>query len=109
MLTEHVSLQVSSIIDVTRDELQEIEVTRTLKTGDKALAELRKRKLAIQRCVTRVPFHVNVNQSFIRKFLWFTVHKGPSFSLSLEKLETDLTTEMLTSYVSGTVQLLFID
>ncbi|KAF8525346.1 tRNA synthetases class II core domain (F)-domain-containing protein [Gautieria morchelliformis] len=71
---------VSSIDDVTRHELQDIEATGTLKAGDKALAELRKRKLAIQ-----------------KKFLWFTVHKGQNFSLSLEKLETDLTVEMLTS------------
>jgi phenylalanyl-tRNA synthetase alpha chain len=53
--TEDIALQVSSISDVTRDELKEVESTRTLKTGDKALAELRKRKLAIQKYVFSYP------------------------------------------------------
>ena len=34
-----------------------------------------------------------------RKLLWFTVKKGPNFSTSIEKPETDLTFEMLQSYV----------
>jgi phenylalanyl-tRNA synthetase alpha chain len=83
---------------VTSHELQEIEATGTLKTGDKALAELRKRKLAIQKCVSMLhTMLISING--FRKFLWFTVHKGQNFSLSLEKLETDLTVEMLTSCV----------
>ncbi|KAF8528964.1 tRNA synthetases class II core domain (F)-domain-containing protein [Hysterangium stoloniferum] len=71
---------ITTIDDITQRELQEIESTGALKAGDKALAELRKRKLAVQ-----------------KKFLWFTVHKGANFSTALEKLETDLTVEMLAS------------
>lgn len=41
-----------------------------------------------------------------RKVQWFTVHKGPNFSTSTAKPETDLTVDMLTSWVSI---LLFID
>lgn len=71
---------VKNIHDTTQIELQEIQATGTLKSGDKALSEIRKRKLATQ-----------------RKFLWFTVQKGPNFRSEIEKLETDLTAEMLTS------------
>ncbi|KAN0097475.1 tRNA synthetases class II core domain (F) domain containing protein [Tylopilus felleus] len=71
---------VSQIIDSTQLELREVESTGTLRASEKALAELRKRKLIIQ-----------------RKGQWFTVHKGPNFSTSIAKPETDLTVEMLTS------------
>ncbi|KAK0206376.1 phenylalanine-tRNA ligase [Desarmillaria ectypa] len=69
-----------TINDTTQLDLQEIESTGTLKTGEKALADLRKRKLIIQ-----------------KKGQWFTVNKGPEFSTSTAKPETDLTTDMLTS------------
>ena len=42
-----------------------------------------------------------------RKGQWFTVHRGANFSTSLAKPETDLTTEMLVSWVirySGSIQ-----
>jgi hypothetical protein len=34
-----------------------------------------------------------------RKGLWYNVTKGPDFSTSTAKPETDLTAEMMTSYV----------
>ncbi|KAF8314792.1 hypothetical protein DL93DRAFT_2079983 [Clavulina sp. PMI_390] len=71
---------VATIHDGAREELLEIKNTGTLAAGDKALADLRKRKLAVQ-----------------KKLLWFTVNKGPSFSTSIEKPETDLTFEMMQS------------
>ncbi|KAN0126960.1 phenylalanine-tRNA ligase [Russula decolorans] len=71
---------VSSIEDTTQKDLREIESTGTLTTGEKSLADLRKRKLAVQ-----------------KKGQWFTVHKGPNFSTSTAKPETDLTVEMLAS------------
>ncbi|KAF8238818.1 phenylalanine-tRNA ligase [Tricholoma matsutake] len=71
---------VSEIQDTTRTDLQEIASTGILKTGEKTLADLRKRKLVVQ-----------------RKVQWFTVHKGPNFSTSTAKPETDLTVDMLTS------------
>ena len=47
----------------------------------------------------------------IRKGQWFTVHKGSKFSTSIAKHETDLTVEMITSYVrscpSPLTQLIF--
>jgi len=70
----------STIQDATQLELREVDSTGTLKAGEKALAELRKRKLIVQ-----------------RKGQWFTVRKGPSFSTSIEKPETDLTIDMLAS------------
>ncbi|KAK0490847.1 phenylalanine-tRNA ligase [Armillaria novae-zelandiae] len=66
----------NTINDVTQLDLQEIESTGTLKTGEKILADLRKRKLIIQ-----------------RKGQWFTVSKGPEFSTSTAKPETDLTAD----------------
>jgi len=67
-----------SIEDNTQVELREVDSTGTLKTGEKALAELRKRKLIVQ-----------------RKGQWFTVKKGSAFSTSIAKPETDLTIDML--------------
>ncbi|KII94864.1 hypothetical protein PLICRDRAFT_33685 [Plicaturopsis crispa FD-325 SS-3] len=72
--------QVPSIVDATQLDLREVDSTGTLKAGEKALADLRKRKLIIQ-----------------RKGQWFTVHKGSQFSTSTAKPETDLTVDMLTS------------
>ncbi|EJF61276.1 phenylalanine-tRNA ligase [Dichomitus squalens LYAD-421 SS1] len=71
---------VPEIVDTTQLQLREVDSTGTLKAGEKALAELRKRKLIVQ-----------------RKGQWFTVHKGTKFSTSTAKPETDLTVEMLTS------------
>ncbi|PPQ83267.1 hypothetical protein CVT25_004006 [Psilocybe cyanescens] len=70
----------SEIRDTTQIDLQEIASTGTLKAGEKVLADLRKRKLVSQ-----------------KKGQWFTVHKGPQFSTSTAKPETDLTVDMLTS------------
>ncbi|KAH7930732.1 hypothetical protein BV22DRAFT_1028178 [Leucogyrophana mollusca] len=71
---------VPSITDTTQLQLREVNSTGTLEAGEKHLAELRKRKLIVQ-----------------RKGQWFTVHKGSSFTTSIAKLETDLTVDMLTS------------
>lgn len=67
-----------SVQDATQLEMREVDSTGTLKAGEKALAELRKRKLIVQ-----------------RKGQWFTVRKGPAFSTSIAKPETDLTIDML--------------
>ncbi|KAG6336685.1 hypothetical protein ID866_2392 [Astraeus odoratus] len=71
---------VPAIEDVTQLQLREVDSTGALDAGEKILAELRKRKLITQ-----------------RKGQWFTVHKGPNFSTSTAKPETDLTFDMLTS------------
>ncbi|KAF8630340.1 hypothetical protein AX15_002990 [Amanita polypyramis BW_CC] len=71
---------VTEIKDLTRDELREVSSTGSLNSGENSLADLRKRKLIIQ-----------------RKGQWFTVRKGPNFSTSIAKPETDLTVDMLTS------------
>ncbi|OBZ76084.1 Phenylalanine--tRNA ligase alpha subunit [Grifola frondosa] len=70
----------SSIHDTTQLEMREVDSTGTLKSGEKALAELRKRKLIVQ-----------------RKGQWFSVYKGSHFSTSTAKPETDLTVDMLNS------------
>ncbi|KAJ7684036.1 phenylalanine-tRNA ligase [Mycena rosella] len=67
----------STIKDVTQLDLLEIQSSGTLKSGEKDLADLRKRKLI--------------------KGQWFTVSKGSEFSTSTAKPETDLTVDMLTS------------
>jgi phenylalanyl-tRNA synthetase alpha chain len=43
--------QASTIKDVTQLDLVEIQSTGTLKAGEKDLADLRKRKLIVQRCL----------------------------------------------------------
>jgi phenylalanyl-tRNA synthetase alpha chain len=40
---------VPAIKDVTQEEMKEVAATGTLRTGDKALAELKKRKLIVQK------------------------------------------------------------
>ncbi|TQS32910.1 hypothetical protein Golomagni_06763, partial [Golovinomyces magnicellulatus] len=70
--------QAESIKDVTREQLQQIKDT---KTGDaKTLAELKKRKLIK-----------------MQKIISFKVEKGPKFALEIQKEETDLTSDMITS------------
>ncbi|KAM6495768.1 phenylalanine-tRNA ligase [Amanita muscaria] len=71
---------VAEIRDTTQEDLGEILATGTLKSGEKVLSDLRKRKLILQ-----------------KKGQWFTVKKGPNFSTSTAKPETDLTVDMLTS------------
>ncbi|TEB35597.1 phenylalanine-tRNA ligase [Coprinellus micaceus] len=71
---------VTEIKDVTQLDLKEIEQTGAPAAGEKTLADLRKRKLIVQ-----------------KKGQWFTVKKGEKFSTSIAKPETDLTAEMLAS------------
>ncbi|KAG9015488.1 Phenylalanyl-tRNA synthetase, beta subunit, cytoplasmic [Tulasnella sp. JGI-2019a] len=78
---------VENIDDITQNDLTEIRDTGSLKSGEKVIADLRKRKLVIQ-----------------KKLLWFTVSKGPNYSTSSAKLETDLTAEMLQSGAWKTAQ-----
>jgi phenylalanyl-tRNA synthetase alpha chain len=78
--------------------MREVDSTGTLKTGEKALAALRKRKLIGQKWVFIVSVESIMPDQFIRKGQWFSVEKGPSFSISLEKPETDLTADMIASY-----------
>ena len=88
----------STIDDVTQLELREVDTTGTLKASEKGLAELRKRKLIVQRhffFTLSALLRVYLN---VRKGQWFTVLKGPNFSTSIAKPETDLTVDMLTSY-----------
>ncbi|KZS97754.1 hypothetical protein SISNIDRAFT_472667 [Sistotremastrum niveocremeum HHB9708] len=68
------------IQDTTQLDLQEIQSSGTVAAGEKVLSELKKRNLIV-----------------LRKSLWYTVHKGPQFSTSVQKPETDLTVDMLTS------------
>ena len=70
---------VADLADDTRAELLEIAETGTL-ADEKKIAELKKRKMLAT-----------------RKLLYFTIEKGPQFALTVQKLETDLTAEMLTS------------
>jgi len=47
-----VVLKVSSIEDTTQKELREVDTTGTLSAGEKSLADLRKRKLVVQKSGT---------------------------------------------------------
>ncbi|KJZ72650.1 Phenylalanine--tRNA ligase alpha subunit [Hirsutella minnesotensis 3608] len=67
-----------SIQDVTRAQLQQIQKSRT---GDaKVLNDLKKRKLIR-----------------MQKIITFRMAKGPKFALEIQKEETDLTADMITS------------
>ncbi|KAK0519020.1 Phenylalanyl-tRNA synthetase, beta subunit, cytoplasmic [Tilletia horrida] len=74
---------VSEIADETRAELESIARTGQLPGGAadaKKVAELKKRTLISQ-----------------QKLVYFSIKKGPAFALTVEKLETDLTAEMIAS------------
>lgn len=78
--------------------MKEVAATGTLKAGDKALAELKKRKLIVQKYVLVATKNIADRMSLAsRKSLWYSVEKGTAFSTTIEKLETDLTAEMITS------------
>ncbi|PJF19210.1 Phenylalanine-tRNA ligase, alpha subunit [Paramicrosporidium saccamoebae] len=76
---------VDSIEDLTCTELQLVRDGKALK--EDTLKELKKRKL--------------VDKS---KRMWFSVIKGPAFALSLHKLATDLTHEVVQSKAWQTMQ-----
>lgn len=59
--------EVAHITDSTQIELREVESTGTLQAGEKALAELRKRKLVIQRCPRFSCVAINNWTSFIQE------------------------------------------
>ena len=71
--------KVSSVKDETRDQLLTIKNTGTLSNAED-LKELRKRKLVDR-----------------QKVFSFSVKKGPCFATRVEKLATDLTTELVAS------------
>lgn len=68
-----------SITDETPKVLNEIKEHGTI-SDNKTLTDLKKRKL-VER----------------NKIMYFSLRKGPNFSLQIEKLNTDLTAEMITS------------
>lgn len=76
--------KLSSITDTTQLEMREVDSTGTLKSGEKALAGLRKRKLIAQKSVLSTFLHDTgltvfesgkVNGSACRKGL-ITVHRS---------------------------------
>lgn len=70
---------VDTIEDTTREDLKEIQRTGTHSNAN-VLKDLKKRK-----------------QLTMSKDISFSVQKGPQFSTTVKKLETDLTAEMITS------------
>ncbi|BFZ65279.1 Phenylalanyl-tRNA synthetase, beta subunit, cytoplasmic [Saitoella coloradoensis] len=70
---------VDEVEDVTQAQLKEVKESGNLKDA-KVLADLKKRKLVA-----------------LQKSLSFSVEKGPKFSTTIQKLETDLTAEMIAS------------
>ncbi|CAO1620561.1 unnamed protein product [Parajaminaea phylloscopi] len=70
---------VDAIQDETAEDLRAIQKDGTL-DNEKKLADLKKRKLAVQ-----------------KKLLWFSIAKGANFSLTIQKLATDLSADMLQS------------
>ncbi|SGY95343.1 BQ5605_C036g11487 [Microbotryum silenes-dioicae] len=70
-----------TVHDATREQMIQIKTTGTL-PDEKELADLRKRKLIEK-----------------KKTFYFSIDKGLKFATTIEKLETDLTVELLNSYV----------
>lgn len=77
--TQSLEKLVDHIEDTTREELREIQRTGTNKDAN-VLKDLKKRK-----------------QLTSTKMISFSVEKGPQFSTTVKKLETDLTADMITS------------
>ncbi|CEQ38798.1 SPOSA6832_00250, partial [Sporobolomyces salmonicolor] len=72
--------QVDSVEDTTRNDLLSVQSSGA-HTDEKLLGELRKRKLVEK-----------------KKTFYYSVEKGPQFATTVQKLETDLTVELLNSY-----------
>ncbi|SCV68058.1 BQ2448_179 [Microbotryum intermedium] len=72
---------VDTVQDATREQMIQIKTTGIL-ADEKELADLRKRKLIEK-----------------KKTFYFSIDKGTKFSTTIERLETDLTVELLNSYV----------
>lgn len=70
---------VDTIEDTTREELKQIQETGT-HSNPQVLKDLKKRK-----------------QLTTSKIISFSVQKGPNYSTTVQKLETDLTADMITS------------
>lgn len=71
----------NQVEDTSRTELAEISRTgRAPGQDEKKVADLRKRKLLE-----------------VRKLVYFSIEKGPEFSLTIEQLQTEITAEMLQS------------
>lgn len=95
ILLSHYRTQKTEIKDQTRLDLLEIVASGNLEESRKKdLAELRKRKLIVQRFPPQLHL-ISQPLTSHRKGQYFTVHKGPKFSTSTAKPETDLTVEML--------------
>ncbi|ENN75273.1 phenylalanine--tRNA ligase alpha subunit [Dendroctonus ponderosae] len=75
-----VKKKVAEIKDLVQDQLKLLQAGQPTGLSDKEKADYKKRKL--------------IQESIIKSFV---LRKGPDFSLTLNKLETDLTTEMLAS------------
>lgn len=77
-------LQTDEIQDASRQQLQTIQQTRT-HPDPTVLVDLRKRKLIM-----------------MQKVISFEVKKGPKFATEFVKEETDLTADMLATWVTRT-------
>ncbi|XP_066252364.1 phenylalanine--tRNA ligase alpha subunit [Euwallacea similis] len=75
-----VKQKVPSITDLVQDHLKLVDSGRHADLSDKEKADYKKRKL--------------IQESIIKSFV---LKKGPQFNLSLNKLETDLTADMLSN------------
>lgn len=75
-----VKKKVDSIVDTVKDHLVSLNMGNIKSVPDAAKNEYKKRKL--------------IQEVTIKSYL---ISKGPDFSLTLQKLETDLTAEMIAS------------
>lgn len=75
-------MQRDSITDETREQLQIIQ-NKHAHLDPRVVADLKKRKLVK-----------------MQKVISFKIYKGPKFALEMVKEETDLTADMLASYVN---------
>lgn len=80
----HEFFQTDNIQDTSREQLQIIQQTRT-HPEPKVLTDLRKRKLIT-----------------MQKVISFEIKKGPNYAAELVKEETDLTADMIATYVKAT-------
>lgn len=101
-ISRDVVFQVANIDDTTRNELETIHSTGTHPSGEKLLTDLRKRKLITARYVHVTEpgmgrITADERGRVFRKHTRYEISKGSNFSTEVQKLEADLTTEMLTS------------
>lgn len=85
-------------MDEAAVQMKEIKESGLVTGGEAVVKELQKRKLIQPKYVIHSVLRKgHTSLTFYRKYIHYSISKGPQFSTEVKQLETDLTVEMLQS------------